>query len=87
MKKEELMANLKIWKARLLMQLPPPKTMWNEGDEGAYNQIVAILKKEVSEEWVLERERRLAHYALGLTAKEANMEIRAILKELGYEVK
>jgi len=45
-----------------------------------------IQKPEVTEEWILEWERRLTHYAIGLTYKEANREIRTMLKEIGVRV-
>ena len=50
------------------------------------DEIVALIKNEVTEEWILAWERRLAHYAMGLTAKEANREIRTMLKEAGISV-
>lgn len=43
-------------------------------------------KLEVTEDWILEWERRLTHYAMGLTYKEANREIRTMLKEIGISV-
>ncbi len=57
-------------------------------NEQAYKQIVALMKKpQITEKWILEWERRLAHYALGLTAKEANREVRTMLKDIGVEIR
>jgi len=59
---------------------------WTKRDERAVAIKELLQKPEVTEEWILEWEKRLTHYAIGLTYKEANREIRTMLKEIGVRV-
>ena len=78
MRKEELIEELDTWKRLLIKD-------WIEQDEQTFKEIMALLKKEVTEEWIEEKAMQISHafndiHIVGM--EQAKDFIRSLVEEI-----